>query len=87
MPIGGPQAVPKKVVRLSTFKRPAPAASFGCCRFQSNFVGFASVPGGYYRSEDQRMAGAGAEAGRGTGEMRQKEVVEAGAVGAGGGAS
>jgi hypothetical protein len=26
-------------------QRPAPAASFACCRFRSNFVGFASVPG------------------------------------------
>jgi hypothetical protein len=36
---------PTKVVRFRTFKRPAPAASFGCCRFRSNFAGFASVPG------------------------------------------
>jgi hypothetical protein len=35
MPIGGPQATQKKDVRFRTSKRPAPAASFGCCRFRS----------------------------------------------------
>jgi hypothetical protein len=38
--LGGTQT---KVVRFRTFKRTAPAASFACCRFRSNFVGFASV--------------------------------------------
>jgi hypothetical protein len=47
MPVKCARAVQTKVVRFRKSKRPAPAASFGCCRFRSNFVGFASVPGGY----------------------------------------
>jgi hypothetical protein len=50
MPVKSARAVQTKVVRFRTFKRPAPAASFGCCRFQSNFVGFASVPGGLIKA-------------------------------------
>jgi hypothetical protein len=58
MPVKCAQATQTKVVRFRTSKRPAPAASFACCRFRSNFVGFASVPGGYRRTGAKSAAPA-----------------------------
>jgi hypothetical protein len=45
MPTICARATQTTAVRFRAFKRSDSAASFACCRFRSNSVGFASVPG------------------------------------------